>query len=1166
MPEVVIGKDTVTNTLITIGDLERRSGLYILGKSGMGKSVEAVSIMQQDIEHGHGLFVLDPHGTTVNLLLHCCTHPRLETDLVLINVQDDTYSVGINPLACDDVASWSQRNEAYDRVRWVFFKLFETEFGDKPWLEMIIVQTLHVFIEAQDYTLADIPLFLTDPAFRAHVLRSVQYKPDVVDFWTRHFQQQYAESLYTRMLTMLSHDMVNHLVGQRQTTLDFATVMAERKIVLVKISADTAPDRKKFIGTVLINELLHAIRKREALPEDQRHQFCIFIDEFQHFVHYEDFAVLLTEARKYGIAVTFIHVERYGQLGDNKQLIGATDAVVNKMFFQLSVRDAEEEAPEVAKDSPTETRRERKLVISENPVADLQRGHANPIIGRFVREYLRSLTERLEDTQAAMEVERIKRLYFLDAAGIHRLFAQRLKDDPYYNAYYKDTIFGVLQRAASTVQQAQDHTLKLLQLHQSAQSLRQVLRALDRFLTAVMEGQIAQGQEPFARFLLDLLAAFFPISPTLELYIGLAYGDPTRSRSIPFTLARRYGPYRQEAAQLALQAEERTRRERQAYQRARNAELEARLAADGRERREQVNKQRAIARERVELRIFRFEGGFRKPPYWGREDYYHTFVWLECCPRLRDIVTPISSRFSPLPFEEVLTVPSIPEYLKLHRRDTVQKFYSYLRTCRGLDVIAVLLRLAEQPFYGWGRRQLDSYPYLCMLDFPHIPRSDPLELLRIIAQINEVKHSVRRNANEFRDRYITHFGPNSSKPAESSFFDHFRRKPDTPDRDANVSKPPSADEYIFRQSLADCSISDLIKRLEKREFINVDRSPTGEFRNAFTLRTELQRGWEPFARQYPGAARVLSQCDELARTYLLARAYDLVFFGQEVANVTFPEPRMTGIQETMAALMREVEEIVVERPMQKREKEQTEWNQRLRRPDETQALARISYAPPEMLVARIPSISEREELKNACRAELSGSRALQVITDFVQFCDLLREPENLVQVPSTQYIETQVNTYTTQEMNNQMVKELIKLPLRTCYGKLVQEQAGSRVVSIFKLQTIDVLVPQDRQLPEINNLARRTAVKTGILRKRSDIEDEIRARRERWRRGAASEESPRSKASIAVPDEPPPAEEPPPTKARDSKPPEPEERPRKRPKNTALKPAKRPQAPRKRGR
>lgn len=119
----------------------------------------------------------------------------------------------------------------------------------------------------------------------------------------------------------------------------------------------------------------------------ERHQFCIFVDEFQHFTASDDFATLINEARKFGIATTVAHQERFGQFAEDKKLLGATDAAANKILFQLGAKDAQEQALEFAVQPPTETRREEQYAISQNPVSDLlARGHIDPDIRRFINK------------------------------------------------------------------------------------------------------------------------------------------------------------------------------------------------------------------------------------------------------------------------------------------------------------------------------------------------------------------------------------------------------------------------------------------------------------------------------------------------------------------------------------------------------------------------------------------------------------------------------------------------------------------------------------------------------------------------------------------------------------------------------------------------------------
>jgi hypothetical protein len=157
MSYAVIGKDVETGTLVSIGDIERRSGLYILGKPGMGKTTMLVNLIDYDIQHKHGLFFLDPHGDAISDL---ATNGSLYFDADRVNLLDpenETHSFGINLLACRDITSLKQRTDTYTKAYSVFYKLWEETWG--PWLQLIIQNTLYVFIENQEYTLAEVHFF-----------------------------------------------------------------------------------------------------------------------------------------------------------------------------------------------------------------------------------------------------------------------------------------------------------------------------------------------------------------------------------------------------------------------------------------------------------------------------------------------------------------------------------------------------------------------------------------------------------------------------------------------------------------------------------------------------------------------------------------------------------------------------------------------------------------------------------------------------------------------------------------------------------------------------------------------------------------------------------------------------------------------------------------------
>jgi hypothetical protein len=220
---------------------------------------------------------------------------------------------------------------------------------------------------------------------------------EVADFWQYEFeakrerdQQEQVQAALIRVRTLLNHQYVRDIVGQLKTTVDFSQIMQKKQILLIKLSASLAPDIKKFIGTILISELLHATRER---PVDQRSQFCIFVDEFQNFVT-DDFATLINEGRKFGVATTIAHQERYGQLLENRKVLGATAATANKVLFQVTHEDAKEFAPEFAMSPPDPT---DNLVIAQDPLTVLlKRGHHNPAISEFIHEFLQPIMNNIE--------------------------------------------------------------------------------------------------------------------------------------------------------------------------------------------------------------------------------------------------------------------------------------------------------------------------------------------------------------------------------------------------------------------------------------------------------------------------------------------------------------------------------------------------------------------------------------------------------------------------------------------------------------------------------------------------------------------------------------------------------------------------------------------------
>src|SRR5689334_13092709 len=146
-----------------------------------------------------------------------------------------------------------------------------------PWLQLIIQNTLYVFAENPGYTLAEIPQFLTIPGFRNHLLENVTHNTEIVDFW-RQFEEdkrrgweqaKQIDAALTRINTPLGHQYVKDILGQPVSTIDFSDILEKQKLIFLRLSSNLPPDIKRFVGTIILSELLHAVRNRTERKRKQ---------------------------------------------------------------------------------------------------------------------------------------------------------------------------------------------------------------------------------------------------------------------------------------------------------------------------------------------------------------------------------------------------------------------------------------------------------------------------------------------------------------------------------------------------------------------------------------------------------------------------------------------------------------------------------------------------------------------------------------------------------------------------------------------------------------------------------------------------------------------------------------------------------------------------------
>jgi hypothetical protein len=391
MDPLILGKDATSNadTLVTLTQRERRRGLYILGKTGTGKTTLLVNLILQDIAAGFGLCFMEPHGDAINDILTRLPDTR-EQDVILLDVLDVSHPFGLNLYECSNPNDIELVARTTEHVMHVFEKLWDVS-RSTPRIAQFLRNCALTLIESPGSTMAEIPLLLTDEGYRQRLVRNVT-NLQVQQFWRQYNmlrpqeQLDRAESTLNKLDEFLSQTILRNIVGQAHTTIDFRRVMDEGKILLVKLPG-RYEDITSLIGSIIIGQLLNAALSRSDTPEPNRRQFNLYIDEFQRFST-PDMATLLVEARKYAICSCISHQFR-AQLDQANR--GATLNAANMVVFRVSGDDAAELAREFdCTPPPPEIIGQRPILVPKQNVIEhlLRNGHTNSAVNSFVQTYL----------------------------------------------------------------------------------------------------------------------------------------------------------------------------------------------------------------------------------------------------------------------------------------------------------------------------------------------------------------------------------------------------------------------------------------------------------------------------------------------------------------------------------------------------------------------------------------------------------------------------------------------------------------------------------------------------------------------------------------------------------------------------------------------------------
>jgi hypothetical protein len=322
-----------------IKQADRRSHLYVIGKTGTGKSTLLEALLRQDVQAGRGFALLDPHGDLVEKVREFIPAERLP-DLIDFDVPNLQQPLGFNPL---ETISPAKRSLAAAGLLEVFKKLWPESWG--PRLEHILRNALLVLFDQPHATLSDVLRLLADKRFRQQAA-GVTSNGQVRDFWLyeyerypARFQLEAIAPIQNKVGAFLSDPVLQRILTQPKSSFKLRTIMDEGKILLVNLSKGRlGEDTASLLGSLLVSRIGLAALSRAETPEAARKDFFLYLDEFQSFTTLS-LATMLSEARKFHLGLILAH--QYLTQLDLKVRDAIFGNAGSLIAFRLGLADAE---------------------------------------------------------------------------------------------------------------------------------------------------------------------------------------------------------------------------------------------------------------------------------------------------------------------------------------------------------------------------------------------------------------------------------------------------------------------------------------------------------------------------------------------------------------------------------------------------------------------------------------------------------------------------------------------------------------------------------------------------------------------------------------------------------------------------------------------------------
>ena len=289
---------------------DRGRHMYVIGKTGMGKSTMLENMAIQDIRNGEGMAFIDPHGGTADRIMEYVPAHRIK-DVVYFAPFDLEYPIAFNIM--EDVG-YDKRHLVVSGLLSAFRKIWVDAWSAR--MEYILSNTLMALLEYEGATLLDVNRMLINKAFRKKVVEKIT-DPIVKSFWVEEFAnytdrytQDATPAIQNKVGQFTSNPLIRNIVGQPKSSFDFRKLMDERKIIIMNLSKGRVGEvNTNLLGSMLVTKIYLAAMSRADVPADTMKNlppFYLYVDEFQSFAN-ESFSDILSEARKYKLRLIIAH-------------------------------------------------------------------------------------------------------------------------------------------------------------------------------------------------------------------------------------------------------------------------------------------------------------------------------------------------------------------------------------------------------------------------------------------------------------------------------------------------------------------------------------------------------------------------------------------------------------------------------------------------------------------------------------------------------------------------------------------------------------------------------------------------------------------------------------------------------------------------------------------